>query len=42
MAVWLQAKVRKCGFMVQSRLCAGSGCDAQRRCSCGVRLVALC
>jgi len=38
MAIWLQAKVRERGLGL---LYAGCICDAQRRCSCSMRLVEL-
>jgi len=38
---WLQAKVRERGLWLLYRLHAGAVCDTQRRCSCGMRLVAL-
>jgi len=41
MAVWLQAKVQERVLTVRLWLYVGSVCDAQRRCSCSMRLVAL-
>jgi len=39
-AAWLQARVHERGLRLRPRLYSGSASDAQRRCSCSMRLVA--